>query len=40
VRGDGGFDIVWEGKAAVKPDPYLAVSPLGARWIGDEVRAT
>jgi hypothetical protein len=29
--------VIWEAKAAVKPDPYLAVSPLGARWIGDEV---
>jgi len=37
VRRDGGFDVIWEAKAAVKPDPYLAVSPLGARWIGDEV---
>jgi ABC-type branched-subunit amino acid transport system substrate-binding protein len=37
LRHDGGFDVIWEAKAAVKPDPYLAVSPLGARWIGDEV---
>ncbi|QWG26075.1 transporter substrate-binding domain-containing protein [Bradyrhizobium sediminis] len=37
VRRDGDFDVIWEAKAAVKPDPYLAVSPLGARWIGDEV---
>jgi ABC-type branched-subunit amino acid transport system substrate-binding protein len=36
LRRDGGFDVVWEAKTAVKPDPYLAVSPLGARWIGDE----
>lgn len=35
VRRDGNFEIVWEAKAAVKPDPYLAVSPLGARWIGE-----
>ncbi|MDF3813779.1 MULTISPECIES: transporter substrate-binding domain-containing protein [Rhodopseudomonas] len=40
VRLDGGFDVIWQAKAAVKPDPYLAVSPLGARWIGDEVRAS
>jgi branched-chain amino acid transport system substrate-binding protein len=40
VRGDGGFDVIWQAKAAVKPDPYLAVSPLGARWIGDEVRVS
>jgi branched-chain amino acid transport system substrate-binding protein len=36
LRKDGVFDIVWEAKAAVKPDPYLAVTPLGARWINDE----
>ena len=36
VRRDGSFDVVWEAKAALKPDPYLAVSPLGARWIGEE----
>lgn len=38
ARRDGGFDIVFEAKAPVKPDPYLAVSPLGARWI--EARAS
>jgi branched-chain amino acid transport system substrate-binding protein len=32
---DGAFDIVWEAKSVVKPDPYLAVTPLGARWISD-----
>jgi len=37
VRRDGGFDIVWEAKAPVKPDPYLAVTPLGAAWIKDAV---
>jgi ABC-type branched-subunit amino acid transport system substrate-binding protein len=37
VRRDGGFDVVWQAKAAVKPDPYLAVSPLGGRWIGEEI---
>ena len=40
VRRDGGFDVIWQAKAAVKPDPYLAVSPLGARWISDEVSAS
>jgi ABC-type branched-subunit amino acid transport system substrate-binding protein len=39
VRRDGQFDIVWEGKAVVKPDPYLAVTPLGARWISEETLA-
>jgi ABC-type branched-subunit amino acid transport system substrate-binding protein len=33
VRAGGGFDILWQAKATVKPDPYLAFSPLGARWI-------
>jgi ABC-type branched-subunit amino acid transport system substrate-binding protein len=36
VRRDGGFDVIWQAKAAVKPDPYLAVTPLRGRWIGDE----
>jgi ABC-type branched-subunit amino acid transport system substrate-binding protein len=40
VQRDGTFAIVWEAKAAVKPDPYLAVSPLGARWIGEEARVS
>jgi len=35
----GAFDIVWEAKAVVKPDPYLAVTPLGARWISDGTEA-
>jgi ABC-type branched-subunit amino acid transport system substrate-binding protein len=39
LRADGAFEIVWEAKALVKPDPYLAVSPLGARWISEEARA-
>ncbi|MBN9530919.1 MAG: transporter substrate-binding domain-containing protein [Alphaproteobacteria bacterium] len=39
VRADGAFDIVWQAKAPVKPDPYLAVSPLGGRWIAaDEIQ--
>lgn len=40
VRRDGGFDILWQAKAAIKPDPYLAVSPLGARWITAEASAS
>ena len=40
VRRDGGFDIVWEAKSAVKPDPYLAVTPLGSRWISDGTLAS
>jgi branched-chain amino acid transport system substrate-binding protein len=39
VLRDGSFAIVWEAKAAVKPDPYLAVTPLGARWISEEMLA-
>jgi branched-chain amino acid transport system substrate-binding protein len=36
VRPDGGFDIVWEGKSPIKPDPYLSVSPIGGRWLTEE----
>ena len=40
VRRDGGFDIVWQAKAAVKPDPYLAYSPFGARWVSEEAASS
>lgn len=33
VRADGGFEILWEAPGSVKPDPYIAISPFGARWI-------
>ena len=36
VRADGAFDIVWESKSPIKPDPYLSVSPIGGRWISEE----
>jgi branched-chain amino acid transport system substrate-binding protein len=36
VRPDGEFDIVWEGKSPIKPDPYLSVSPIGGRWLTEE----
>jgi branched-chain amino acid transport system substrate-binding protein len=36
VRSDGQFDIVWEGKGPIKPDPYLSVSPIGGRWLTEE----
>jgi branched-chain amino acid transport system substrate-binding protein len=36
VRSDGEFDVVWEGKGPVKPDPYLSVSPIGGRWLSEE----
>lgn len=36
ARADGGFDIVWESKSAIKPDPYLSVSPIGGRWLSEE----
>jgi branched-chain amino acid transport system substrate-binding protein len=36
ARADGAFDIVWEGKGPVKPDPYLSVSPIGGRWLTEE----
>ena len=31
-----GFEIVWEGKGLVKPDPYLSVSPIGGHWLTEE----
>jgi branched-chain amino acid transport system substrate-binding protein len=36
ARPDGEFDIVWEGKSPIKPDPYLSVSPIGGRWLTEE----
>ena len=33
LRRDGSFQVVWQSAAPIKPDPYLAVSPLGGRWI-------
>jgi branched-chain amino acid transport system substrate-binding protein len=39
VRADGEFDIVWEGKSPIKPDPYLSVSPIGGRWLSEEAVA-
>jgi branched-chain amino acid transport system substrate-binding protein len=36
VRPDGEFDIVWEGKSPIKPDPYLSISPIGGRWLTEE----
>lgn len=36
ARRDGAFDIVWEGKGPIKPDPYLSVSPIGGRWLTEE----
>lgn len=33
LRVDGSFAEVWRAVAPIKPDPYLAVSPLGGRWI-------
>jgi branched-chain amino acid transport system substrate-binding protein len=36
ARSDGRFDIVWEGKGPIKPDPYLSVSPIGGRWLTEE----
>ena len=39
VRSDGEFDIVWESKGPIKPDPYLSVSPIGGRWLIEEATA-
>jgi branched-chain amino acid transport system substrate-binding protein len=36
VRRDGEFDVVWESKGPIKPDPYLSVSPIGGRWLTEE----
>jgi branched-chain amino acid transport system substrate-binding protein len=36
VRPDGQFDLIWEGKSPIKPDPYLSVSPIGGRWLTEE----
>jgi branched-chain amino acid transport system substrate-binding protein len=36
ARADGRFDIVWESKGPIKPDPYLSVSPIGGRWLTEE----
>ena len=36
ARADGSFDVVWEGKGPIKPDPYLSVSPIGGRWLSEE----
>jgi branched-chain amino acid transport system substrate-binding protein len=36
VRSDGQFDLLWEGKGPIKPDPYLSVSPIGGRWLSEE----
>jgi branched-chain amino acid transport system substrate-binding protein len=36
VQADGSFDIVWESKSPIKPDPYLSVSPIGGRWLTEE----
>ena len=34
VRADGEFDILWEAKAPVRPDPYLTASaPAGHAWL-------
>lgn len=34
VCATGEFKILWEATAPVKPDPYIAISPFGASWIG------
>ena len=33
LRRDGEFDIVWQAKAVVRPDPYLAVTPRVDAWL-------
>jgi len=33
LRRDGEFDVVWQAKAVVRPDPYLAVTPRIDAWL-------
>ncbi|WP_310631672.1 transporter substrate-binding domain-containing protein [Paraburkholderia sp.] len=35
-RPDGAFDIVWEGRAPIKPDPYLISYGFGEFWLDGE----
>lgn len=39
LKADGSFEILWTAAAPVRPDPYLALSPLGGRWISEPVPA-
>lgn len=39
LKADGSFEILWTAAAPVRPDPYLALSPLGGRWISEPVLA-
>ena len=32
-RPDGGFDVVWQSDAAVRPDPYMTSLGLDAFWL-------
>lgn len=33
LRADGSFDLLWQSPGPIRPDPYLATTPLGGRWI-------
>jgi branched-chain amino acid transport system substrate-binding protein len=33
LRADGSFELLWQSPGPVRPDPYLAATPLGGRWI-------
>ena len=35
-RPDGSFDIVWEGRGPVKPDPYLTTYGFAEFWLDGE----
>lgn len=35
-RSDGTFDVVWEGRGPVKPDPYLTAYGLAEFWLDEE----
>ncbi len=33
ARPDGSFELLWQAPGPIRPDPYLATTPLGGRWI-------
>lgn len=33
LRADGSFEIVWQAPGPIRPDPYLAATPLSGRWL-------
>jgi branched-chain amino acid transport system substrate-binding protein len=33
LRADGSFELLWQAPGPIRPDPYLAATPLGGRWL-------